>query len=333
MDSRIASGKPLQGIIPPMVTPLADDDALDVAGLEHLVEHVLAGGVSGLFILGTSGEALSLSQRLRVELIERTSRLVARRVPLLVGITDTSLVESLRLAERAAEAGATAVVLAQPPYYPVNQADLCRYVEQLVERLPLPVFLYNMPSHTKLVYEVDMVRRLLENPKIIGLKDSSGDMLYFHAVRQATAAREDFSLLMGPEELLAEAVLLGADGGVNGGANLRPELYVALYQAARDGNLPRVAQLHEQVLRIAQALYTMDQNSAGVIKGLKCALAHAGICSGRVAPPLQALNGEQQARIHQELVTLELLARETSQGFGATAKVTAMPHIVVRAPG
>lgn len=319
MDSRISSKEPLQGIIPPMVTPLAGQDALDVAGLEQLVEHILAGGVTGLFILGTSGEALSLSQRLRTELIERTSRLVAGRVPLLVGITDTSCVESLRLAERAAEAGAAAVVLAQPPYYPVSQYDLCRYAEQLVEQLPLPVYLYNMPSHTKLVYELDTLGRLLANPKIVGLKDSSGDMFYFHAVRQATAARKDFSLLVGPEELLAEAVLLGADGGVCGGANLRPELYVELYQAAREGDLPRVTPLHGQVLRIAKAIYSVDQNSAGVIKGLKCALSLSGICSDRVASPLQPLASDERERIRQELVSLAQPGRAASVQRGSKA--------------
>jgi len=304
--------KPLQGIIPPMVTPLADGDALDVAGLERLVEHILAGGVNGLFILGTSGEALSLSLRLRQELVGRVARQIAGRVPLLVGVTDTSLVESLRLAEHAAEAGAAAVVLAPPPYYPVNQDDLCRYVEMLVERLPLPLFLYNMPSHSKLVYKLATLRRLLTNPKILGLKDSSGDMLYFHAVRQLTAVRTDFSLLIGPEELLAEAVLLGADGGVCGGANLRPELYVQLYQAARQGDLARLHELHAQVLRIAQAIYTADQNSAGVIKGLKCALSHVGICAERVAPPLQSLHADQRERIHKALAGLGVVAKRTS---------------------
>ena len=97
---------PLRGVIPPMVTPLHDRDALDIAGLERLVEHILDGGVQGLFILGTTGEGPSLSYRLRTELIERTCRQVAGRVPVLVGITDTAFVESVRMAHVAAEAGA-----------------------------------------------------------------------------------------------------------------------------------------------------------------------------------------------------------------------------------
>src|ERR1041384_4117228 len=109
------------GIIPPMVTPLRDRDALDVAGLERLIEHILAGGVHGLFILGTTGEGPSLSYRLRKELIERTCRQVNRRAPVLVGITDTAFQESLNVARWSADAGADALVVAPPYYLPEGQ--------------------------------------------------------------------------------------------------------------------------------------------------------------------------------------------------------------------
>src|SRR5579859_7119518 len=92
----------LTGIIPPMITPLCGRDELDLPGLERLVEHILAGGVSGLFILGTTGEGPGLSYRLRRDLITRVCRQVKQRVPVLVGITDTSFVESVELARYAA---------------------------------------------------------------------------------------------------------------------------------------------------------------------------------------------------------------------------------------
>ena len=102
---------PLTGIVPPMITPLSGRDALDVAGLERLIEHVLAGGVSGLFILGTTGEGPSLGYRLRKEFIERTCSLARGRVPVLVGITDTAFVESVNAARWAADAGADIILL------------------------------------------------------------------------------------------------------------------------------------------------------------------------------------------------------------------------------
>ena len=130
--------RPLRGIIVPMVTPLLDRNTLDVSGLERLIEHILAGGVNGLFVLGTTGEAPSLGYSLRFELIERVCAQVRNRVPILVGITDTSFVESVKMAHKAREAGANAVVLAPPYYFPAGQSELLEYLEHLAPELPLP---------------------------------------------------------------------------------------------------------------------------------------------------------------------------------------------------
>jgi dihydrodipicolinate synthase/N-acetylneuraminate lyase len=290
-----------------MITPLSGRDLLDVAGLERLVEHIVAGGASGLFILGTTGEGPSLSYRLRREVISRVVRLVAGRVPVLVAITDTAFTESVTLANHAAEAGAQAVVLSAPPYYPSSQQDLLRYVRHLAEAVPLPLFLYNMPSHTKLAFEPDTVRQLMEIPKIIGLKDSSADMGYFQQIRQLKVSRPDFALLIGPEELLAEAILQGADGGVCGGANLCCRLYVDLYCAAISDDLDRLAELHARVIQLSEAIYGVDQYGQGVIKGLKCALSWMGICRDHCVEPLQSHGNVERALIRRGLHELALL--------------------------
>jgi len=175
----------------------------------------------------------SLGYRLRYELVQRVCKQVAGRVPVLVGITDTAFVESVRLAGHAADAGAQAVVLSSPYYHTVAQPELWEYLQHIVPELPLPVFLYNMPSLTKVPFALDTLRRAMDLPQVVGIKDSSGDMGYFHQVGRLLAERPEWSLLIGPEDLLADAVLLaGAHGGVNGGANLAPRLYVELYEAA-----------------------------------------------------------------------------------------------------
>ena len=163
-----------------MITPLLDRDTLDIAGLERLIEHILAGGVHGLFLLGTTGEAASLSHRLRHEFIDRVCSQVNRRVPVLVGITDTSFVESVNVAQKAAQAGADALVLAPPYYFPAGQPELLEYLEHLVPELPLPLFLYNMPNRPKPGFDVSTVRAAADIPGIVGIKDSSANMLYFH---------------------------------------------------------------------------------------------------------------------------------------------------------
>jgi len=277
--------RPLRGIIPPMVTPLLDRDTLDAQGLERLIEYILAGGVHGLFILGTTGEAPSLSYRLRRELIERTCRHVAGRVPVLVGITDTAFVESVNPPRRTKDAGAQAVVLSSPYYFPAGQPELLEYLQHLAPELPLPVFLYNMPSLTKVVFEPETVRQAADIAGVVGLKDSSANMIYFHQLQTLLRDRADFSLLIGPEELLAETTLLGGHGGICGGANMLPRLYVDLYNAARGRDLDAVAKLHERVMAVRNAIYSVGRHGSSYLKGLKCVLSCLGICSDFMAEP------------------------------------------------
>jgi len=288
---------PLRGIIPPMVTPLSGRDSLDVAGTERLVDHLLAGGVHGIFILGTTGEAPSLSYRLRRELISQVCRQVAGRVPVLVGVTDTSYAESVQLAGYSADAGAQAVVLSAPYYFPAGQPELLEYIQDIATDLPLPVFLYNMPTHTKITFDPQTVQAAQRIPNVVGLKDSSAQMIYFHKIRAICAERPDFSLLVGPEELLGESVLFGAHGGVCGGANLFPKLYVELYDAAVAQDIEKVLELHAQVIRIGRTIYSVGQHGSAFIKGLKCALSCVGVCDDYMAEPFQRFRPEHREQI------------------------------------
>ncbi|MFT4548154.1 MAG: dihydrodipicolinate synthase/N-acetylneuraminate lyase [Verrucomicrobiales bacterium] len=296
-----------QGIIPPMITPLTGRDTLDVAGLERLVERMIAGGVHGIFALGTSGEAPSLSLRLRREVVERTCQAVAGRVPVLVGITDTSLVESASLAQFASEQGAAAAVTSAPFYFPAGQSELREYIEQLLPELPLPLMLYNMPSMTKVSFGAETVSWALDQPAIIGLKDSSGDLVYFRRMQYLAAeCRPDWSLLVGPEELLAEVVLLGGHGGINGGANVHPQLYVGLYNAARCGDLARVRELSAQVMAFSSAIYSIGHYGSAIIKGLKCSLSVLGICDDFMAAPFHHFNAAERQLVEQRLQQLKI---------------------------
>jgi dihydrodipicolinate synthase/N-acetylneuraminate lyase len=296
---------PLTGIIPPMVTPLRGRDELDVPGLERLIERILVGGVSGLFILGTTGEGPSLSYRLRREVIERTCQQVNRRVPVLVGITDTAFVESVNVAKHSADAGADAVVLAPPYYLPEAQPELQEYLGHIVPELPLPLYIYNMPALTKVSFEIDTVRRAMDEPRIIGLKDSSGNMTYFHRAMNLIRQRPDWSLLMGPEEMLFDAVLAGGHGGVNGGANLFPKLYVKLFEAARAGDLTRARELHAQVLRVSGTIYGVGRHPSAIIKGIKCALACLGVCDDFMAEPFHRFRADERALVQKRLAEIE----------------------------
>ena len=298
---------PLTGIFPPLVTPLTDRDTLDVTGFERLTEHVLAGGVHGLFLLGTTGEGPSLSWRLKAEVVDRGCRQVAGRVPVMVGVTDPSFVDALRLSERAAAAGADIVVIAPPYYLPLDQGELASHVERFAAASPLPVMLYHIPSLTGVGFGVETVRRLLDTPKVIGLKDSGREMTYHHTLRAITAKRSDFSLLVGPEELLAEAVLLGAHGAMCGGANMTPRLYVDLYHAARAGDLPRTRQLHQRVVRISDSIYSVGGSGSSYFRALKCALSCLGLCDNFMAEPYERFAPAEREEVRKRLRQVGLL--------------------------
>ncbi len=296
---------PLTGIVPPLVSPLTDRDTLDVGGLERLIERLVAGGVSGLFILGTTGEGPSLSYRLRRELITNACKFARGRLPVLVGITDTAFVESVNIAKHSADAGADALVAAPPYYLPEGQPELLEYIRHLLPELPLPFFLYNMPTLTKVSFEVDTVRALLDDPRIHGIKDSSGNMTYFHRLCRQLADRPDWTVLMGPEELLLDAVLAGGHGGVNGGANVFPELYVALHRAALAGDMAKARALHAVVMEVSTTLYQVGRHSSAIIKGLKCALSIEGVCDDFMAEPFHRFRDEERRRIEQVLPVLK----------------------------
>ncbi len=295
---------PFHGIIPPLVTPLRERDALDDEGVERLVEHVIAGGVHGIFILGTTGEAPSLSYRLRRELIKRVCELVAGRVPVLVGITDTSFVESVQLAQYAAGSGATALVLSTPYYFPAGQTELAGYVRNLVPQLPLPLVLYNMPSLTKVWFELETLKKLADIDGIVGIKDSSGDLDYFSSLMSLRQSRPDWSIMIGPEAKLPEAMALGGDGGVAGGANVFPALFVHCYQAAVAGQLERLKELSETI-NAFQQIYDIGKYASRHIKATKCSLSLLGICDDFLAEPFDRFHPPERQRVREVLDSIQ----------------------------
>jgi len=288
-----------------MITPLRGRDELDVPGLERLIEHILSGGVNGLFVLGTTGEGPSLSYRLRGELVYRVCKQVKRRVPVLVGITDTSFVESVNVAKNAADSGADALVVAPPYYLPEAQPELQEYLEHLVPELLLPVYLYNMPALTKVHFELETVRRAMDEPRIIGLKDSSGDLNYFKSAAELMQRRPDWSLLIGPEEKLFDSLQLGGNGGVSGGANLFPKLYVKAIEAHRAGNVTRAQELQQQIQRVSDSFYRIGKYSSSIIKGIKCALSCMGICNDFMAEPFHRFRSAESELVKSRLKQIE----------------------------
>jgi len=295
---------PLTGIIPPLVTPLLDNNTLDIEGLEKLIQHTIDGGVHGIFILGTTGEFASLGYDIRRELISRTCKIVNGRVPVLAGISDSAFSESLHLARSAAESGADAVVLTPPYYFAPGQPELLEYLKRIMIQMPLPLFIYNMPVHTKVIFQPETVRAAADIPGIIGMKDSSSDLGYFKQIRYALKDHRDFTFLIGQEEILAEFVLTGGHGGVNGGANMFPRLYVNLYNAAVNHDFETINVLQQKVMQISTTIYTVGHHGSSYLKGVKCVLSVLGICNDFMAEPFHRFKEPERLKIIQLLEDL-----------------------------
>lgn len=296
----------LKGIIPPVATPLLDQYTLDKMGVVKLLKHIMDGGVHGLFVLGTTGEAVSLSYRLRYEMLEQSLQEVSGQLPVLVGVSDTSLEEAVQFSQKAEKAGANGVVVAPPYYFPCSQEALYDYVVRLSEAVNIPTYIYNIPSHSPHAFSQETVVRLLKLPQIAGYKDSTCSMMAFHQMKHKLGEDFDKTYLLGPEELLGESVLMGADGGVNGGANAFPSLYVSLYEAAVARDIEKVKALQAQVMRISHTLY---QGGKTVIQGVKFALAEMGICHGHVALPLAPLDHLEKEAMRQFLEKFEFIEK------------------------
>jgi 4-hydroxy-tetrahydrodipicolinate synthase len=297
----------LKGIIPPVITPLLNNNELDVKGLENLIEHLISGGIHGLFLLGTNGEATSLTYELRKELISKACKFANKRVPVLVGITDTSFSGSIEIAQAAKDAGADAVVVAPPYYVPISQKEMMQYLEDLSAELPLPFVLYNMPSCTKLHLTIETVKKAKELGAL-GVKDSSGDMFYLYSLIEEFKNSPEFSIMAGTELYLPDTILHGGHGAIAGGANAFPKLFVDLYNASVKKDLNEIARLRKKVVVLYNTIYNVGDSPMKITKGTKCSLSVMNICNGYMAHPLREFEGEERKLIEQYVNEFNKLA-------------------------
>jgi len=292
----------LAGVIPPLVTPLTEDEEVEAAAVGPVIEHVLAGGVHGVFILGTMGEGATLDDERRSTMARAAVEAVAGRVPVIAGVIETSTRRAAATAGVLAQAGVDALVVMAPCYYRhSDQAELLAHFRSVVEATDLPVVIYDNPHTTKNALTVESVQALAEHPQVVALKDSTGDITHFAQLAHRFAG-SDFALFQGDETQLDAALLLGADGIVVGMANLVPGVCVALYEAGRRGQRERAGELQEELLRLQRGLYHLRPR--GFLQGMKTALSLLGLCQPWVTKPHLPLDQPQAERAR------ELLKRE-----------------------
>lgn len=276
--------KKYRGILVPAITPLDTPCTVDLPAVKPFFDYMISGGVHGIFILGSTGEGPALSVAEQKKLILESVKVIGSRVPLLVGISGASGTESIELGKFALAAGADAVVAAPPCYIPAEtDAEIFNYYQVLSEVFSGKLFVYNMPALTKVAISPDLALKLLALPGVIGYKDSGGkleDLLYI--LRNGKHLGK--AIFVGPEHLTMQAMLAGADGGVNGGANLLPELFSGLVAAVDEGNTEKMNGLQKKIEDF-QPAYGTPCTSPGVIRALKSGLSRKGLMKNIVAFP------------------------------------------------
>ncbi|MFJ9086724.1 dihydrodipicolinate synthase family protein [Streptomyces sp. NPDC102384] len=249
---------PLRGVVPPVCTPLDAQGDVDTASLSRLVEHLVDGGVHGLFALGSTSEVAYLTDAQRATVLETVVRAAAGRVPVLAGVIDTTTPRVLDHAAKAAELGADGLVATAPFYTRTHPLEIARHFRRIRARVDLPLFAYDLPVSVHSKLSAALLRELAQDGTLAGVKDSSGDEGGLRRLIVELGGRHgreagpapDFSILTGSELTVDAALLAGVDGVVPGIGNVDPAAYVRLYEAARAGDWDLAAKEQERLVEL-----------------------------------------------------------------------------------
>lgn len=302
----------LHGVVPPLVTPLTSSYDVDVASLGRLVGYQLAGGVAGVFVLGTSGEGTFLTDEQRQVVLETVVGEVAGHVPVLAGVIDTSTARSGAHVVAACKAGVDGVVATAPFYAATHPAEISRHFERLASVAEVPLFAYDIPARvggTKLPASVLLA--LGERGVLAGVKDSSGDET---SLRRLVLDRPaGFTVMTGSELTVDSALSFGVDGVVPGLGNVDPAGYVRIFDAVAAGEPAAAKVEQDRLFRLFEIIEMADRSRMGASSAALGAFKAALYLLGVIGCPLTAypsipLNDDEIAGIGSLLTRAGLLA-------------------------
>ncbi|MFE9724133.1 dihydrodipicolinate synthase family protein [Streptomyces sp. NPDC005794] len=293
-----APSTPYTGVIPPVVTPLTADGELDRVSLERVVGHLLGGGVSGLFALGSSGETAYLTPGQQDEVIKVITATAAGQVPVLVGAIETTTNRAIERARAAAALGADAVVATAPFYTRTHATEIDRHFRDIAAAVELPLLAYDVPVcvHSKL--DPELLLPLAADGVLAGVKDSSGDDGSFRRLVIGARDLPRFAVLTGHELVVDAMMLSGAHGSVPGLGNVDPHGYVRLHEAATRGDWAAAKAEQDRLVALfdivgAAAPGTASATAAG-LGAFKTALMLRGVIATNVmSPPMRRLDAAE----------------------------------------
>ena len=293
---------PFHGIIPPVVVPLTTDFEVDWPSYTRVLEHLLAGGVHGLFVLGSTSEVVFHDAATRQRIIEHSVQVANGRVPVLAGVIDPATDRVIGHAKAAQQAGANAAVVTAPFYTRTSAAEIEEHFRYVRDAIELPIVAYDIPVCVHAKLDRAMVVSLAREGVIIGLKDSSGDDGNFRYVLHDLAQdRPDIALMTGSEIVVDSMLAMGAHGVVPGLGNVDPAGYVRLWDAARRGDWAAARAEQERLCRLFEIVWQgVPRTSAGAsgVGGFKTAMRRLGVIATNVmARPQRPLNDGEAARV------------------------------------
>lgn len=293
----------LSGVIPPVVTPLTPAGKLDIEGLDRLLHHLIEGGVSGVFVLGSSGEGPWFTPEMQNQVVRETVRIVDHRVPVLAGALEPIAQRVIDMIEGHANAGADLTVVTSPYYFGANAKTQFQHFESIANQSPLPVMLYNIPGMTHNPIPVETVNQLAAHNNIRGIKDSAGNLDDFVNLLNIREQHSDFVVFQGAEKLAAESMIAGANGVVPGLGNLVPAFFAEIVRLARDGEDTQARNVQEKINR----LWTLHNYDYWLVC-LKYAASVLNFGSGRTIGHPSQLSDTDKASIREsisEIVDIE----------------------------
>jgi 4-hydroxy-tetrahydrodipicolinate synthase len=309
------SAQRLTGVVPPLVTPLTPEYDVDTASLARLINHQLTGGVSGVFVLGTSGEGTFLTDEQRQTVLETTVSEVSGQVPVLAGAIDTSTARAGAHIAAAQKAGVDAVVATAPFYAATHPAEIERHFTRLAAIAgETPMFAYDIPSRVGTKLNSALMIELGRRGIVAGVKDSSGQETSLRqlVLDRADAALDGFTIMTGSELTVDSSLAFGVDGVVPGLGNVDPAGYVKIFDSVRSGDLAAARQEQDRLLRMFEIIEVADRRrmgaSSAALGAFKAGLYVLGVIDCPVtAYPSVPLTDEEIAGIRSLLERAGLL--------------------------
>ncbi len=303
----------LHGIYPPILTPLTSDERVDHASLRRLVDFLIAGGVHGIWGMGTTGEFAALPEDERARGLQTIVDQVAGRVPVIANVGDSSTGLALRHARHAADAGADALALTPPHYYLNSMDEMLGHFRTMKQAFPdLPLFIYNIPPTVKVKMTVSTTLQLATEGTASGIKDSQNDLNWFRTLVMAVEATdlgERFRMFLGTRSLIDAGVAIGAHGAIPAVSNVAPAACVETYEAARRGDYASARRTQEHVLRY-EALADVARGGcaeAARFSSMKHVLRVWGVVADpTITRPLRPLTEAEVAEMRKELDLLPI---------------------------